>query len=81
METLTPDDIETVQHDSRTGDTSRGYAGGYETVIIAGTRAGQVSNGDAAWGDWSADDETITLDDCDADGEAIVLDLDGARIE
>lgn len=43
-----------------------------ETVILyeAG-RAGQATNGDAVWGDWDEDDQTLTTDD------GLTIDLDG----
>ena len=35
--------------------------GPVETLII-GKRAGQAAGGDASWGDWDAEEETIRMD-------------------
>lgn len=43
-----------------------------ETLVINDGRAGSASGGDAKWGEWSPDDETINLDNghtIDLDGE------------
>lgn len=60
----------------RTGKTADGM--GTELLIVAGCRAGLVTNGDAVWGDWDADaevmtpDKTVTLDD----GSEVFFDVD-----
>lgn len=47
-----------------------------ETLVI-GDRAGQVTNGNADWGDWDEATHTILLDATGPSGEALVAGLDG----
>ncbi len=50
-----------------------------ETVVVVGrsgsARAGQITNGDAVWGDWDAASDTFTTDD------GIRVHLDGREEE
>ena len=46
-----------------------------ETLVLENGRAGQTTNGDAVWGDWDAETQTITADD------GSVYDLDAGEIE
>jgi hypothetical protein len=61
----------------------RGDSGGIavETIVVDGHRAGQVTNGDAVWGEWSEDEKMVYLDGgtTDASGAHCELrvDLDG----
>ncbi|WNZ59869.1 hypothetical protein QEG98_28105 [Myxococcus sp. MxC21-1] len=45
------------------------------TLVVDGYRAGQASNGNASWGDWNEESQTVTLDS----GETV--DLDGGEVE
>lgn len=47
--------------------------GPVETLIV-GDRAGQAAGGDASWGDWSAEDETIRMD------SGVRVDLYGRKV-
>lgn len=47
-----------------------------ETLVVD-DRAGQVTNGDAVWGDWDAATRTIRLDERGPQGEVLVAGLDG----
>lgn len=51
-----------------------------ETIVVTaptgGRRAGQVTNGDAVWGDWDPESDTITTDE-----DGIRVHLDGREEE
>lgn len=49
-----------------------------ETVVV-GDRAGQVTNGNAVWGDWFALNQSILLDDLGPEGEVLRAGLDGVQ--
>lgn len=49
-------------------------------TLVVGDRAGQVTNGDAVWGDWQAETRTILLDDRGPEGEVLVAHLDGRQV-
>lgn len=48
-----------------------------ETLVIGNGRAGQVTNSTAKWGEWSAEEELIYLDELSATEEQIRVDLQG----
>lgn len=48
--------------------------GPVETLIV-GLRAGQAAGGDASWGDWDAEEETILMD------SGVRVDLHGREVE
>jgi len=51
---------------------------GVETLVVD-DRAGQSTNGDALWGDWSEEKEVVYLDETDSDGRPLVATLNGEQ--
>lgn len=49
-----------------------------ETLVV-GDRAGQVTNGNAVWGDWFPESQTIVLDELGPQGEVLRASLDGTQ--
>lgn len=49
-----------------------------ETVVV-GDRAGQVTNGNADWGSWFPESQTIVLDELGPQGEVLRASLDGTQ--
>lgn len=49
-----------------------------ETLVV-GNRAGQVTNGNAVWGDWFPVSQTIVLDELGPQGEVLRASLDGTQ--
>lgn len=53
--------------------------GSVETLVLEDGRGAQSTNGDALWGDWAYDAQTLHLDERDDHGRQLVAGLDGQQ--